>query len=99
MSMEKEEGKDGEKAAPAKQGRALMPGVAAIVDDMRRVYGAQVVDAAITAGLRARREHAAILQANGAAAAARWLRAQQFPQGCFHAEEAGHEAGIRRLDR
>jgi len=96
MSTKKDEVGNGSEMAPAKQGRALMPGVAAIVDEFRQAYGAERVDAAIAAGQRARREYQALLEANGKAAADRWLRGQRFPHGCFHAAEAGHEVGIRR---
>jgi hypothetical protein len=37
-----------------------------------------------------------MVQAQGEAAAAAWLRRQRFPAGCFYAEENGHTVGIKR---
>jgi len=65
MSTKKDEVGKGSEKAPAKQGRALMPGVAAIVDEFRQAYGAERVDAAIAAGQRARREYQALLEVRG----------------------------------
>jgi hypothetical protein len=86
------EKKEGEE----KKGRALMPVVAAMVDELRAAYGAERVNAAIAAGQRARREYQARLASDGPTLAKRWLAAQKFPQGCFWAEEGGNEVGVQR---
>ena len=55
------EKKEGEE----KKGRALMPVVASMVDELRAAYGAERVNAAIAAGQRARREYQARLASDG----------------------------------
>lgn len=79
-----------------KKGRAAMPATALLVDELRAVLGSELVDGAIAAGQRARREYQARLDADGKPAADRWLARQRFPQGCFHAVEGGIEVGIAR---
>jgi hypothetical protein len=86
------EKKEGEE----KKGRALMPVVASMVDELRAAYGAERVNAAIAAGQRARREYQARLASDGPTLAKRWLAAQKFPAGCFLAEEGGNEVGVQR---
>lgn len=78
-------------------GRALMPETAAMVDELRAAYGAEMVDAAIAAGQQARREYQRRVQAFGEASARAWLARQPFPRGCFWATEAGREVGVRRV--
>lgn len=73
--------------------RAEMPGVAAIVDDLRAALGAQVVDAAIAAGVKLQREHARIVATQGQAVADGWLSRQRTPAGSFRAVEAGRTVG------
>lgn len=73
-----------------------MPETAAMVDDLRRVLGAELVDAAIKAGQQARREHQRRVEQFGQVQADAWLARQSFPQGRFWAEEGGHTVGIKR---
>lgn len=99
MEVKKEEGIDAK--AAVKPLRAAMPGVAAIVDDLRAWaeasgLGASAIDKAMASGQRRAREYQAQLQANGKAAADRWLRAQPNGAGGFWASEGGREVGIRR---
>jgi hypothetical protein len=76
--------------------REAMPQTAAWVAELRLLLGAEKVDAALKAGQQARRQHLAMVQTQGEAAAAAWLRRQRFPAGCFYAEENGHTVGIKR---
>lgn len=73
-----------------------MPETAALVDELRRMLGAERVDAAIKAGQQARREHQRRLEQFGQAQADAWLARQSFPLGRFWAEEGGHTVGIKR---
>ena len=73
-----------------------MPSTAAMVDELRAVLGTEKVDAAIRAGQRARREHAALVASHGQRQADAWLAGQKFPAGLFWACEGGHEVGVRR---
>lgn len=73
-----------------------MPQVAQWVDELRAALGREVVDAAISAGLKARREHDRLAAEYGPAHAAAWLRRQRFPAGVFFASEGGQEVGLRR---
>lgn len=76
--------------------RDAMPQTAAWVDELRAAFGAEAVDAAIRAGVQAQREAHRIAQTQGPEAAQRWLAAQPFPAGHFHAEERGHVVGVQR---
>ena len=76
--------------------REQMPETAALVDELRRVLGAERVDAAIKAGQVARREHQRRVAEFGQARADAWLARQSFPLGRFWAEEGGHTVGIQR---
>ncbi len=78
-----------------KAGRETMPETAAIVDELRREFGREVIDAAIAAGQRLRREYQAIEQQHGQGRADLWLRRQALPLGAFHAVEGGIEVGQR----
>lgn len=73
--------------------RTEMPGLAAIVDDLRAVFGAAVVDGAIAAGVKLQREHARIVATQGQAVADGWLRRQRTPNGAFMATEGGRTVG------
>ena len=73
-----------------------MPATAALVDELRAVFGAEKIDAAIKAGMRAGREHAALVASQGQRQADAWLARQKFPAGLFWASEGGHEVGVRR---
>ena len=70
-----------------------MPGVAGIVDDLRAVFGAEVIDGAIAAGVKLQREHARIVATQGQAVADGWLARQRTPKGAFMAAEAGRTVG------
>ena len=76
--------------------RQEMPVTAELVDGLRAVLGAEKVDAAIRAGQRARREHAALVASQGQRQADAWLGRQKFPAGLFWASEGGHSVGVRR---
>lgn len=76
--------------------REEMPVTAAWVDELRAAIGAERVDAAIKAGMQARREHAGRVQAHGQRQADEWLARQKFPAGLFWASEGGNHVGIKR---
>ena len=78
-----------------KAGRQTMPQTAAIVDELRQVFGREAIDAAIAAGQRLRREYRAIQQQHGTGRADLWLRRQAMPMGAFHAVEGDLEVGQR----
>lgn len=73
-----------------------MPATAALVAELRKRCGAELVNAAIAAGQRAKREYARLEAERGPAEAQAWLRRQKFATGRFWASEAGHEVGIKR---
>lgn len=75
--------------------RQAMPEVAAFVDLCRAAYGGLFVDVdkAMATAQQARREHAQVLAEQGAAAAARWLKANAH-RCTFHAEEGGRSVGL-----
>jgi hypothetical protein len=60
--------------------RSEMPGSAALVDELRALFGADWVDAALRQGMSLQREHARLGAERGQAAADAWLR-QQRPTG------------------
>ena len=70
-----------------------MPVVAAFADLMRAAYGRELVDALMAEAQNARREHADVLAAHGANAAARWHRANAH-RCTFFAQEAGRTLGL-----
>ena len=74
--------------------RQSMPATAGWVDELRQALGKDKVDAAIAAGIKARREHDRLVQEFGPAHAAAWLKRQRFPAGVFFAREAGCEVGV-----
>lgn len=73
-----------------------MPDTAALVDELRAVLGAALVDAAIKAGQQAKREYEQRRQDHGKARADAWLVRQPFAAGRFWAEENGHQVGIKK---
>lgn len=77
-----------------KKGRQLMPLTAEMVDELRALLGAEWVDAAIKAGVQARREYLRLEQEQGKPAADAWLAAQTFPKGAFWAQEGQHTVGM-----
>ena len=74
--------------------REAMPITAGWVDELRDSLGRESVDAAIAAGMKARREHERLAREFGPAHADNWLRRQRFPSGVFFAKEAGHQVGV-----
>jgi hypothetical protein len=76
--------------------REAMPQIAAWVAELRRALGAERIDQAIKAGQQAKRQHQALCESQGQAAADAWLRRQRFASGCFFASENGHTVGIKR---
>jgi len=57
--------------------RAEMPEAAALMDEIRALFGQAWADAALREGLRLQREHALLAATQGPAAADRWLRLQR----------------------
>ena len=74
--------------------RKAMPATAGWVDELRQALGKDKVDAAIAAGIKARREHDRMAREFGPAHAAAWLKRQSFHAGAFFAREAGREVGV-----
>ncbi len=74
---------------------SAMPQTAAWVGELRRVLGAEVVDAAMAASQQARREHQSRVQQFGQAQADAWLARQKWPQGRIWLQEGGREVGVR----
>jgi hypothetical protein len=76
--------------------KQAMPQTAAWVAELRQALGAEGIDQAIKAGQQAKRQHQALCESQGQAAADAWLRRQRFASGCFFAAENGHTVGIKR---
>ena len=76
--------------------RNQMPAAAELVDELREVFGAEMINKAIVAGQQARREFDRLEAERGLAHAKAWLARQKFPLGRFWASESGHEVGVRR---
>lgn len=74
--------------------RDVMPDTAALVDDLRAMWGAERVNAAIATGVRLQREHARLVAIQGQHAADLWLKRQPTPMGCFRAVEGGRQVGV-----
>ncbi|WP_382155394.1 hypothetical protein [Hydrogenophaga sp. ANAO-22] len=83
-----------EQTAPNAARRQAMPAVAAFVDLCREAYGSDMVDAQMAKAQQAKREHAAVLQAQGADEAARW-HVVHGRRCTFFAEEGGRSIGLR----
>jgi hypothetical protein len=81
-----------ERAKPAAQ---AMPVCAALVDEMRRVWGVDVVNRALAASQQARRAYAAIQAEKGQPAADAWLKRQKWPHGRVWLQEGGREVGVQ----
>ena len=73
----------------------VMPATAALVAELRAVWGAERIDAALAAGQQARREFKRLEGLHGAAHAQAWLGRQKWPHGRFWASEGGREIGVR----
>lgn len=78
-----------------KPGNRVMPATAALVAELRAVFGAERIDAAIRAGQQGRREYRRRVAEHGQAEADAWLRRQRWPQGRFWASEGQHEVGVQ----
>lgn len=74
--------------------RFVMPGVAGIVDDLRREFGAALVDRCIARGRYLEREHRRIQAVLGQAEADRWLKREQAKGTWFGASENGRTVGV-----
>ena len=74
----------------------VMPATAALVAELRAVWGSERVDAALAAGQQARREFKRLEAAYGREDAEAWLRRQKFPNGRLYACEGGREVGVMR---
>jgi hypothetical protein len=73
--------------------RQAMPGAAALVDELRQVFGQAWVDAALREGLRLQREHARRAAEQGQASADQWLDAQPLKAPAIRVAEAGKVVG------
>lgn len=72
-----------------------MPQTAALVAELRQRCGDALVNAALAAGQRAKREYSRLEAEKGTHAANAWLSRQKFPQGRFWASEGVSEVGVR----
>jgi hypothetical protein len=73
--------------------RQAMPGAAALVDELRQMFGQAWVDAALREGLRLQREHARRAAEQGQAAADQWLDVQPLGARAVRVQEAGKVVG------
>jgi hypothetical protein len=73
--------------------RDEMPGAAALVDELRQMFGQAWVDAALREGLRLQREHAKRAAEQGQAAADQWLDAQPHQAPALSVSEGGAVVG------
>lgn len=92
MRMEQDQQQAGPGTKTA-QRRAAMPVTAALVDECRAIYGADMIDRQLATGMQAAREHAHVLATQGEAAARRWHRANAH-RCTFFAVEGGHTVGL-----
>lgn len=74
--------------------REAMPMTAALVDELRAVWGDERINRLISRGQQLRREHARILAVLGQAEADRWLAWEQRKGGWFGAVEGGRQVGV-----
>jgi hypothetical protein len=75
------------------QRRALMPGLASIIDQLRAQFGVEFVNQQIATAQQARREYANVLAEQGELAAKRWHLANA--RRCtFFGEENGRVIGM-----
>lgn len=74
--------------------REAMPLTAALVDELRQVWGADRVNALIKRGQSLRRDHARIVATLGQAEADRWLAREQGKGAWFGAVESGRQVGV-----
>lgn len=73
--------------------RLAMPIVSAFIDLCREAYGAEFVDQQMATAQQARREHAAVLATQGAAAARLWHQSNAH-RCTFFAAEGGRTVGL-----
>jgi len=66
-----------------------MPGAAALVDELRALFGQAWVDAALREGLRLQREHAQRVADAGQGAADAWLASQRSGKPALALVEGG----------
>jgi len=90
--------KQDEAAKPAGAMREAMPLTAALVDELRLVWGADKINRLISRGQYLRREHARILAVLGQSEADRWLRREQGKGAWFGAAEAGRHVGVMGVE-
>jgi hypothetical protein len=69
--------------------REKMPGAAALVDEMRAMFGQAWVDAALREGLRLQREHARLVAQASQGAADAWLASQRSSKPALAVVEGG----------
>ena len=73
--------------------REQMPAAAALMDEMRVIFGQAWVDAALREGLRLQREHAQRVADAGQGAADTWLASQRSRAPALAIEEGGVVVG------
>lgn len=66
-----------------------MPAAAALVDEMRQLFGQAWVDAALREGLRLQREHARLVAQGGQGPADAWLASQRSGKPALAVVEGG----------
>lgn len=74
--------------------RDAMPLTAAVVDDLRAVWGDALVNRCIARGQSLRRDHSRIVATQGQAEADRWLAREQAKGVWFGAVEGGRQVGV-----
>lgn len=85
--------KQGERTEKGKPLRQAMPAAAALMDEVRAIWGAAWADAALREGLRLQRKHARLVAERGQPAADAWLNAQQPKVPTLALHEAGQVVG------
>jgi hypothetical protein len=73
--------------------RQEMPAAAALVDELREMFGQEWVDAALREGLRLQREHGRRAAEQGQEAADRWLDTQPSTAPALRVSEADKAVG------
>jgi hypothetical protein len=74
--------------------RDQMPGAAALIDELRSLFGREWVDAALREGLRVQQEHARRVREHGQAAADLWLDGHRCSAPALTVSEAGQVVGL-----
>ena len=91
--MKNQEAMKGEEGVKKAGLRQVMPAAAALVDELRLMFGQAWVDAALREGLRLQREHARRAAEQGQAAADQWLDAQPHQAPALRVSEGGAVVG------